>query len=167
MRKIILVGLASICLSIASGAEPASANDCEANYGIAGSSFTNTTGWLNLGNVGFGIFNNSMKNKCKAKAIANCSRQEVINLIHQYAPVGSANFQSICASGSISIYYDTQVAGRKNSKDGTCNVAIRCTRPPCPPYTGYSALEDMTGAKLVQLKSTDVTGCQSRPTHSF
>ncbi len=172
MRKIILASLSSICLSIVFGIGPASAHpdNCKVNYSIAGSSFTNTTGWIDLGSVTHGVGGNSMKNKCKNKAIANCSRAEVINLIHQYAPVGSANFQSICTSGSISIYYDDDLPAHegKKTKDGTCNVAISCTRPPCP-WTGYSALDDLGGSKVAKVNSTssDLTDCQIQPRSSL
>ena len=131
-------------LSLACSATGALASDCETNYGIAGSSFTNTTGWLDLGNVTFP----GKKNKCKNKAIANCSRAEVKNLIKQYAPVGSANFQSLCAKGSIQIYFDSQVEGKRFSKDGTCTVAISFHRAPCPPYDAYSSLDLKAGVRL-------------------
>jgi hypothetical protein len=169
MRKIRFSGLSSIFLSIVFGIGPAYALTCEARYGIDGSSFTNTTALLNLGDVSRGIGNQSAKNKCQRLAINNCSRAEVMNLIHQYAPVGSANFQNICTSGSIRIYYDDRVENLTRSKDGTCNVAIHCTRPPCPPYNGYGALEDSGGSKVVQVKSTssDLTNCQLRPPASL
>ena len=172
MRKIILAGLSSICLSIVFGIGPASAHsdNCTGNYGIAGSSFTTTTGWINLGSVTHGIGGASMKNKCKNKAVLNCSRAEGINLIHQYAPVATQNFQNICTSGSISIYYDTDLPAHegKKTKDGTCSVAIRCTRPPCP-WTGYSAREDLGGAKVAQVKSTssNLANCQIQPRPSL
>ena len=110
----------------------ASPKDCEANY-ILDNAGTITTGWIDLGTVGGPLKNK--KKLCKQRAIDNCAKAKARLL--DYAPVGSANMNSICDQGKLSVYFDSKVDGKINSKDGTCSVTIQCTRPPCP-WTGYA-----------------------------
>jgi hypothetical protein len=102
---------------------------CEANYALDNAG-TIVTGWIDLGQVSWP----NRRQKCKNLAIANCAYAKQKLLV--YAPVGSANMQSICNQGRLCVYFDTRVGGLKYTRDGNCCTPITCTRPPCP-WTGY------------------------------
>jgi hypothetical protein len=102
---------------------------CEVNYSLDNAG-TIVTGWIDLGNVTWP----NRRQKCKNLAIANCANAK--SKLLTYAPIGSANMQSICNQGKLCVYFDTRVGNLRYTKDGTCCTPIGCTRPDCP-WTGY------------------------------
>jgi hypothetical protein len=99
----------------------AAPKNCRANY-VLDNAGTITTGWIDLGTVG-GTFVNKKK-KCRTLASQNCAYAKA--KLPEYAPVGSANFHAICKAGKVGVYFDTEVEGKKNTKDGTCSVPVAC-----------------------------------------
>lgn len=102
---------------------------CEVSY-VLDNAGTIVTGWIDLGEVSWP----NRRVKCKNLAIANCEKSKAKLLT--YAPVGSANMQSICNQGKLCVYFDTRVENIKNTRDGSCCTPVACTRQPCP-WTGY------------------------------
>ena len=94
--------------------EPMSPKDCHAQWIIG----TQSTGWLYLGEVSGFLANK--KQKCKLLALKSCNLPEVVNLVKNNVPAGQA------CPGGISVYFDTRVEGKTNSRDGSCTVSPGC-----------------------------------------
>lgn len=134
MKKI---SLALTCvLALASNSSFAAPKECYANY-MLDTERTIATGRIYLDKVK-GL---NKKKKCKELAMKNCARAKAKLL--DYAPVGSANMKSICNKGKFAVYVDSEVKGKKNSRDGICYVPVQCTRPPCE-WTGYAGIQAPT-----------------------
>lgn len=129
MKKI---GIILICLGFLTHSSFAKPRDCHVNYQLDNAG-TISTGWIYLGKVK-GILANKKK-KCKKLAIKYCAKSK--QKLLAYAPVGSANMQSLCNKRRLTVYFDTKVEGKRNSKDGYCSTPIKCTRPPCK-WTAYA-----------------------------
>lgn len=115
-----ITGLA-LCAFLMTGPLQAAPKNCQVNYTLDNAGKI-TTGWIELGDVGGTLVNK--KSKCKKLAQEKCSIPREALLA--YAPVGSANFNAICSTGGISVYFDSKVDGKVNSKDGSCRMPVAC-----------------------------------------
>lgn len=128
-RTIQIIGMILYAAFVASEAS-AAPKSCKANY-VLDNAGTISTGWKDLGPVG-GTFANKKK-KCRELAREHCSY--ATEKLNEYAPAGSANFNAICSTGGINVYVDTEVEGKKNTKDTSCRAAVSCNSIrlcPCP-----------------------------------
>ena len=109
MKKLLIIisSLTFLFVGMANKAE-ARKRMCYANY--LNPNGTRASGWKALGKVG-GVFRNK-KRLCRAKAKANCAR---------YAKGRYAKSLSLCGK-YFTIYADTKVQGKRNSKDTNCRV---------------------------------------------
>lgn len=89
--------------------------DCKANYTADSKSYT---GWINVGQVG-GL---NKKSECKSKSLSAGPAQVKAKLASSLPAVTDA----YCKNG-IKIYADTEVEGKKNSKDGSFQFKPSCT----------------------------------------
>lgn len=131
-RIVSIIPLA-LCALLAASWLHAEPKNCQANY-ILDNAGKITTGWIELGTVGGPLINKKLK--CKALAMSRCAIPKDTLLV--YAPVGSPNFNAICGTGGINVYFDSKVDGKVNSKDGTCRMPVACLGKvdcKCPP--GY------------------------------
>jgi hypothetical protein len=161
MNKIFVLGISALLFGTWAAPASAAPDSCTVRFGILG----NATQVLDLGTVAAtAVPPKSKRQKCKERAITHCSRAEVKALVMQYAPVGSANFQTVCAQGGQMVWFDTTVDNHTNSKDGQCKALISCTRPPCP-FTNYSSLgRDGEEPKLARAElDTAAAGCELAP----
>ena len=92
---------------------------CEANFTHNSTSYT---GWKYIGEVS-GL---DKKKECKEKSLAQASSIVKANISSLNFPaLSSSNWSNYCANG-ITVYVDTQVEGKKNSKDGSTNFKPTC-----------------------------------------
>ena len=91
------------------------------------------TGWVQMNDVFFP----DREEKCKKHAIDSCNLATIPKAaLLQYAPVGSANFLSICKSGGVNVDWETKVDGKKTGRRGSCFLKVSCSKSPvvckCP-----------------------------------
>lgn len=131
-RAISISGLA-VCAFLMAGPLQAAPKNCQANYTLDNAGKI-TTGWTDLGTVGGTLVNK--KNQCRKLAKETCRIPKDKLLV--YAPVGSPNFNAICSTGGINVYFDSKVDGKVNSKDGSCRMPVAClSRVDCKCPAGY------------------------------
>lgn len=83
------------------------------------------SGWNNLGEVSGFLVNK--KKACKALTVQACSSSTAVNFLK-----GAQAASTVCPGG-VYVYFDTQVEGKINSRDGYCLVKPDCE---CKIWTG-------------------------------
>ncbi len=124
--KTTLIAVLAVLFSVSAFAK----KDCDANYTH---NSTNFTGWKFIDKVD-GL---NKKAECKKKSIDKGPSIVRQNLSAVNLPaLSAANWNGYC-DGGIKIYVDTQVEGKKNSKDGEFMFKATCTKGngPCIRYS--------------------------------